>query len=57
MYKIPGRSIVCDTIPTWIKEMIWVYVVMKAFRTDIEAICPSPVMSPQDGVTYAKGAV
>lgn len=56
MYKIPGRSIVCDTIPAWIKEMIWVYVVWKVFRSDIEAISPSPVMAPQDGVAEPKAA-
>jgi len=37
-YKIPGRSIVCDTPLRWLKEMIWVYIVMKIFRDDINAI-------------------
>lgn len=38
MYKIPGRSIVCGTPVEWLKEMIWAYVVMKVFRSDIDAI-------------------
>jgi len=38
MYKIPGRMIVCNTIGGWIKEMLWVYVVMKVFKMDIDAI-------------------
>jgi hypothetical protein len=38
MYKIPGRMIVCDTVGSWIKEMLWVYVIMKVFKTDIAAI-------------------
>ena len=37
-YKIPGRQIYCDTIGGWIREMLWVYVVMKVFRSDIDAI-------------------
>lgn len=43
MYKIPGRSIVCDTPLAWLKEMIWVYVVMKVFSSDIDAITEKPV--------------
>jgi hypothetical protein len=38
MYKVPGRSIVCDTIGGWIQEVLWCYVVMKLFKSDIEAI-------------------
>jgi len=38
MYKIPGRSIVCDTPLAWVREMIWVYVIMKIFKADIDAI-------------------
>ena len=38
MYKIPGRSIVCDTLGGWIHEMLWVYVVMKLFRKDLDAV-------------------
>ena len=42
MYKIPGRSIFCDTPLAWVKEMLWCYVVMKIFRSDIAAIAPLP---------------
>ena len=38
MYKIPGRSIICDSIGGWIKEMIWIYIVRKVFKNDIDAI-------------------
>lgn len=38
MFKIPGRDIYCDTIICWAQEMIWVYVIMKCFKRDIEAI-------------------
>jgi hypothetical protein len=38
MYKIPNRNIFCDTIGGWIKEMIWVYIIMKIFKNDISAI-------------------
>jgi hypothetical protein len=38
MYKIPGRMIVCDTIGGWLKEMLWIYVIMKIFVEDINAI-------------------
>lgn len=41
-YKIPGRSISCDTLRGWIQEMLWCYVVMKIFHKDIEAIAPLP---------------
>ena len=42
MYKIPFRSIYCDTIGGWIKEMIWVFIVMKIFKSDIESITYNP---------------
>lgn len=42
-YKIPGRSIVCDTPLRWLKEMIWVYVIMKIFWEDIDAITPHTI--------------
>ena len=38
MYKIPGRSIVCNTIGEWTREMIWCYIIMKLFRADIDSI-------------------
>jgi len=38
MYKIPGRHIVCTSLRGWFHEMVWVYVVMKMFRKDIDAI-------------------
>lgn len=47
MYKIPGRSIYCGTISQWIKEMFWVYVIMKVFRDDIAAISPVPDNPPR----------
>lgn len=46
MYKIPGRDIVCETFSGWVKEMIWVYVVMKVFRADIEAVSEKPENPP-----------
>ena len=42
MYKIPGRSISCSTLGEWIKEMLWIYVVMKLFANDIDAITTKP---------------
>lgn len=38
MYKIPGRAIYCDTFLSWLQEMVWVYIVLKIFRSDIDAI-------------------
>jgi len=44
MYKIPRRQIYCDTFGAWVKEMLWVYIVIKFFKHDIEQrttrICP-----------------
>jgi hypothetical protein len=48
MYKIPGRSIVCRTPLEWVKEMLWVYVAMKVFRADIEAITGKPENPPKE---------
>ena len=31
MYKIPFRRIYCDTFKSYIKELIWVFVVIKIF--------------------------
>lgn len=47
MYKIPGRSIYCDSIGSWVHEMLWVYVVIKLFRNDIEAWMSPPENPPQ----------
>ena len=41
MYKVPGRMIYCDTIGAWFQEILWCYVVMKVFRTDIEGMTKS----------------
>jgi hypothetical protein len=38
MYKVPGRMIVCDSIGSWIQEILWCYVIMKLFKKDIDAI-------------------
>jgi|WetSurSiteA1Bulk_404760.scaffolds.fasta_scaffold00264_19 hypothetical protein len=38
MYKVPGRMIYCSTIKQWIQEILWCYVIMKLFRTDIEGM-------------------
>ena len=48
MYKVPGRMIVCDTIGGWIHEVLWVYVVMKLFDKDLQAIT-GPVVGPETG--------
>lgn len=50
MYKIPGRDVVCETFGGWVKEVLWVYVGMKIFRTDIEAITPKPANPPKIGL-------
>jgi hypothetical protein len=41
VYKVPGRLIHCDTIGSWIREIIWCYVIMKLFKDDIDAISRS----------------
>jgi hypothetical protein len=46
MYKVPGRSIYCDTLLGWVQEVIWCYVVMKLFKMDIDAITTNPSMPP-----------
>lgn len=38
MYKIPFRLVYCDTLGSWIKEMIWVFVIIKVFKSDIDAM-------------------
>jgi hypothetical protein len=37
-WKVPGRSIVCDTPLRWLREIVWCYVIMKLFKSDIDAI-------------------
>ena len=31
MYKIPRRAVYCDTFGSWVKEMIWIFLVLKLF--------------------------
>lgn len=38
MYKVPFRQIYCDSLLGWIREVVWCFVVMKLFRSDIDAI-------------------
>lgn len=33
MYKIPFRDIYCDTLIGWLKELIWVFVILKIYPT------------------------
>lgn len=49
MYKIPFRQIWCDSIRSWCKEMAWVFIVMKLFRSDIQQMIGEPEMAPQPG--------
>jgi hypothetical protein len=46
MYKVPGRMIYCSTIGQWIQEILWCYVVMKLFRTDIEGMTKNLERNP-----------
>jgi hypothetical protein len=36
MYKVPGRSIMCDSFGSWIKEIVWCYVVIKIWKNAVE---------------------
>ena len=38
MYKVWYRQIYCETITGWVREMVWVHVVMPLFRRDIDEI-------------------
>lgn len=31
MYKVPFRSIYCDTISSWVLEIFWCFVVLKIY--------------------------
>lgn len=31
MYKVPFRSIYCDTISNWVSEIFWCFVVIKIY--------------------------
>jgi hypothetical protein len=31
MYKIPRRQVYCDTFGTWLKQMVWIFLVIKLF--------------------------
>ena len=31
IYKIPFRQVYCETLAGWIKEMIWIFFVLKLF--------------------------
>lgn len=31
MYRIPRRSIYCETLGGWVREMVWVFFVIKIF--------------------------
>lgn len=37
-WKIPRRQVYCATLGGWLREMLWVFVVLKLFRNDIDAI-------------------
>ena len=54
MYKVPFRDIVCDSIGSWIKECIWVFIIMKVFKNDIDAITPSREFYESAGYSYPK---
>jgi hypothetical protein len=38
MYKVPGRRIYCDSLKSWFREILWCYIIMKVFKSDIDAI-------------------
>jgi hypothetical protein len=46
MYKIPRRHIWCETFSGWVYEMLWVFIVLKVFRHDIEQLVGTPPSSP-----------
>jgi len=47
MYKVPGRMIYCDSLRSWFQEILWCYVVMKLFKSDIASITTEPANPPK----------
>lgn len=37
-WKVPRRQVYCHTLRSWIREVLWIFVVLKFFRADIDAI-------------------
>lgn len=36
VWKVPGRTIVCNSLSSWIKEIVWCYVVIKIWPDAVE---------------------
>ena len=35
IWKVPGRSIVCNTFSSWVHEIVYCYFVLKFFRREL----------------------
>jgi hypothetical protein len=45
-YKIPFRQIYCETIRSWIREFVWVFVIYRLYGDYIHQLVGDPDMLP-----------
>jgi len=52
-YKIPFRQIYCETLSGWLHEVLWCFVVIPLFQSDIEQARAARVQAAAPGTGEA----